>query len=142
MDIYIDCEWNSFGGDLISMALVADDGREFYQVLPCDNPDPWVIEHVIPVLNQRATTLEAMRTYLQWFLMGFDSIHIIADWPEDIERFCAMLITGPGMRLNTPPLTMEVLRVDSVSLLPHNALEDARALRFHCLANRSLSKEG
>jgi hypothetical protein len=40
-----------------------------------------------------------------------------------------VLITGPGTRLDTPPLTMEVLRVDTVSTNPHNALADATALR-------------
>ena len=33
MNIYIDCEFNGFGGKLISMALCADDGREFYEVV-------------------------------------------------------------------------------------------------------------
>jgi len=31
--------------------------------------------------------------------------------------------------LNTPPLTMEVLRIDAESTLPHNALHDARGIR-------------
>ncbi len=29
MNIFIDGEWNSYGGDLISLALVAEDGRTF-----------------------------------------------------------------------------------------------------------------
>jgi hypothetical protein len=54
---------------------------------------------------------------------------IIADWPEDIKHFCDALITGPGLRLDTPPLTMEIRRdIDAVSAVPHNALEDARGI--------------
>ena len=70
-----------------------------------------------------------MQESLQKFLHGFDKVHIVADWPEDIKHFCDALIIGPGMRLNTPPLTMEVLRIDAQSTLPHNALHDARGIR-------------
>ena len=53
------------------------------------------------------------------------------DWPEDIEHFCAALICGPGMRINTPPLTMEIRRdLNGASQLPHNALADAKANRL------------
>lgn len=49
---------------------------------------------------------------------------------EDIAFFCKVLICGPGVRLNTPPLTLEIRRdLDGIpSDLPHNALHDARAL--------------
>jgi hypothetical protein len=56
-------------------------------------------------------------------------VHLVADWPEDIQHFCEALITAPGLRIDTPPLTMEIRRdLDAVSALPHNALEDARAI--------------
>ncbi len=41
MNIWIDCEFNEFGGDLISMALVADDGQEFYEVLELENDEKY-----------------------------------------------------------------------------------------------------
>lgn len=44
MRFFIDCEFNEFRGELISMALVAEDGREFYEVLPCPNPGAWVAQ--------------------------------------------------------------------------------------------------
>lgn len=140
MKLWIDCEWNDFRGELISMALVADDGREFYQALPCANPSQWVAEHVMPVVNilinhgDYATAERMLRESLQRFLMGFDSVHIIADWPEDIERFCRALIVAPGLRINTPPLTMEILRIEGVSACPHNALADAIGFRAACMA--------
>lgn len=129
MNIYIDCEFNEFRGELISMALVAEDGREFYRVLPCPRPKQWVAEHVIPVLRANPVSREEFQAALCYYVAQFDTIHLVADWPEDIAHFCESLITGPGMRLATPPLTMEIRRdLDAVSRLPHNALEDARAI--------------
>jgi len=136
MKLYIDCEWNSFGGELISMALVDKKGCYFYEELGCDNPDPWVKEHVMSVLDKSPISKIEFQTKLQDFLNRYDSVHIISDWPEDIVWFCKMLITGPGTRLSTPPLTMEVLRVDSISLRPHHALSDAIGLRDHVTQHR------
>lgn len=133
MRLFIDCEWNEFGGDLISMALVPESMRYtyFYAVLPCLHPGEWVAEHVIPVMWEYSPRRVANSAHLASLLAGyldkFETCHIVADWPEDIERFCKALITGPGMRIATPPLTMEILRVDSVSAIPHNAFADASA---------------
>lgn len=127
-NIYIDCEFNGFGGELISMALVAEDGEEFYEVLTCkDYITPWVAQHVMPILNKEAVSLSVFQTKLQQFLHHYTAVHIIADWPDDIKYFCQALITGPGTRINTPALTMEIARIETDSKLPHNALEDARA---------------
>jgi hypothetical protein len=129
MKMFIDGEWNSYGGELISLALVPEVGEHFYEVLGCDNPDPWVAENVMPKLGKDAITMRLMQEFLEVYLSQFESIHIVADWPEDIMWFCKVLITGPGTRINTPPLSLEVLRVDTVSMNPHNALADAGALR-------------
>jgi len=132
MNIWIDCEWNDYKGNLISMALVDEAGVEWYAVMECVNPSPWVAENVMPWLRD---TPIVGRTYmqesLQRFLSSFSTVHIIADWPEDIQHFCELLIVGPGLRINTPPLTMEVRRdINSeASEVPHNALADARAMR-------------
>jgi hypothetical protein len=134
MNIYIDCEWNSFDEDLISMALVSETGAEFYEVLECTEPHPWVLEHVIPVLNKDSISFKSFQDKLNKYLLQFDSINIIADWPEDIEKFCSVLITGPGERLHSPPLSMQILRIDSESELPHNALEDARGIRLAAMS--------
>jgi hypothetical protein len=128
MKLYLDCEFNEFRGELISMALVAHDGREFYEVLPCESPGAWVEEHVMPILGKAPISIENFQSSLQQFLIQFDAVHIVADWPEDIQHFCNSLITGPGIRLNTPPLTMEVVRIAAPSDQPHNALADARGI--------------
>lgn len=129
MRLFIDGEWNGYQGDLISLALVAEDGSEWYEVLGCKWPENWVAEHVMPKLGKQAISYKEMQESLTLFLNKFDCVHIVADWPEDIEWFCHVLITGPGERLDIPPLTMEVVRVDTVSKNPHNALADAQALR-------------
>lgn len=135
MNIFIDCEWNEFGGDLISMALCAESGPEFYEVLPCDNPGEWVAKNVIPFLDKEPVSEEEFKNKLARYLAQFDSVNIISDWPEDISRFCEALITGPGLRLNTPPLTMRIMRIDAESEKPHNALFDARGIRAAVLSN-------
>jgi len=128
MKIFLDTEFNEFKGDLISLALVTEDGEEFYEVLECPNPGPWVKENVLPILYKLPIAFSDFQTRLQGFLMQFNEVHIIADWPEDIKHFCESLITSPGNRLNTPPLTMSVFRFDATSELPHNALADARGI--------------
>lgn len=135
MRLFLDCEFNEFQGELISMALVAEDGREWYEALPCEAPKPWVAEHVMPIIGKTPlATKKALTMSLSAFLAQFGTVHIVADWPEDIAHFCEALIIGPGWRTETPPLTLEVLRIEVESELPHNALADARAIRIAVMA--------
>jgi len=134
VNIFIDCEWNEFGGELISMALCAETGEEFYEVLPCDEPGEWVAKNVIPILDKEPIEMDEFQTKLARFLAQFMSVNIIADWPEDIANFCKVLITGPGLRINTPPMSMQIMRIDAESAKPHNALHDARGIRKAVLA--------
>lgn len=128
--LWIDCEFNGFEGELISMALVDKSGRSWYRSLGCEFPSDWVAEHVMPIIGIPAQSRNSIQKDLHAFLSRYAAIHVIADWPEDIKHFCELLITGPGKRIDTPPLTMEVRRdLDAVSALPHNALADAIAIR-------------
>jgi|JI6StandDraft_1071083.scaffolds.fasta_scaffold272109_2 hypothetical protein len=128
MKMWIDCEWNEFGGELISMALVTKNSGEWYEVLPCEKPGAWVAQHVIPILGKSPITkVDAQRNLRAW-LAKFDSCEIVADWPEDVARFCDFLIIGPGMRIDTPPLSFSIFRIDAPSEVPHNALHDARGI--------------
>lgn len=130
MKIYIDCEFNEFKGELISMALVAEDGYEFYEVLECKNPGPWVKQNVMPILNKDPVPDYIFKMKLFGYLNWFDSIHLIADWPEDIKHFCEAVIVSPGEMMNIPSFSCEVRRDLNTnnSKLLHNALADARAL--------------
>lgn len=131
MKIFLDTEFNGFHGELISIGLIDYSGRSFYRVLECAEPVEWVDEHVMTVLGAAPITRQQLQIDLENWLSGYAKAHVIADWPEDIEHFCRLLITGPGTRINTPPLTMEVDRMlhSEKSEVPHNALFDARAIR-------------
>ena len=133
MRLWLDTEFNDFKGALISMALVADDGREWYEVLPCESPSPWVADNVMPVLYKKPLKdARALSDSLFMFLVQFETVLVVADWPEDISHFCNALIVGPGERIDTPRLSFELWRglpnTSEISEIPHNALEDARAL--------------
>jgi len=134
--IWIDTEFNEHADrhELISMALVVEDGREWYEVLPCPRPGAWVAENVMPKLGKPAISHEHFAASLREFLSEYEAIHVIGDWPTDIALFCDALIVGPGCRIDTPQLTMEVIRLDGESANPHNALADARGIREAHLA--------
>jgi hypothetical protein len=147
MRYFLDTEYNGFGGDLLSLALVPDDdSEEFYVTIAHEGPlDPWVERHVVPFLDMvperlnsprmsRAAAAEALAIWLQ----HDPAPEIFADWPEDLAQFAMLLVTGPGQMHAVPPL---VLRFEPLanfstaanSTVPHNALHDARALRDHVM---------
>ena len=94
MRYFLDTEFNGFGGALLSIALVPEEGEEFYAVLECADPiEPWVQRHVLPYLDtvpmshrqlplSRAGAVAAVQHYLQ----ADDDPLIVADWPEDIAH--------------------------------------------------------
>ena len=147
MRYFLDTEYNGFGGALLSLALVPEDGgEEFYAVLTFDGPiDPWVERHVMPYLD---TVPEALRTprlprhaaaqaLAAWLSHDAEPL-IVADWPEDLAQLAMLLIVGPGQMMSVPALTLrfEPLQGFSTaanSAVPHNALHDARALRDHVM---------
>lgn len=138
--LWIDTEFNEFRGELISIAIVDEQGREFYEVLPppLAGYGPWVAQHVVPILHKKAITMAELQAKLHAFLAGYKSAHLVADWPEDIEHFLRLLIVGPGQRIGPDRWTMEVRRdlpnTADTSAIPHNALEDAKALRLAHIA--------
>jgi len=142
MKLIIDCEFNQL--QLMSMALVPETGEPFYEVVVVgDYLTDWVRENVVPVLNKEAIWLNKFQVKLSEYLNQFTSIELIADWPEDIAFFCRALITGPGERLDTPPLSMTVRRdLDAVSRVPHNALEDALAIHALYFGSSEVDQHG
>lgn len=139
MRLFLDTEFNEFQGSLISMALVPETGLHspFYQSLGCENPGPWVAEHVMPFINQEPVDFPTFQQRLQAFLGSWDEVTIVADWHEDIIHFCQSLTTGPGMRIATPTLNFQIRRdLDTVqSQIPHNALADAQAMLLSARLN-------
>lgn len=140
MRLWLDTEFN--GRELISLALVDENGREWYEVLPCEHPTPWVKANVLPVLNKQATTPKRMVQSLAAWLGHYSAVHVMADWPDDFVHFCSALAPTPGTRLPTPPLSMELVQPPEkvASAIPHNALEDARALKHTHM--RALAADG
>lgn len=143
MRYFLDTEFNGFGGELISLALVPEHGdQEFYALLELPAElHPWVERHVVPYLNavptsaqhEVMTRLEAAEALCAYFAGDAEPV-IVADWPDDIAYFCSLLITGPGDMVPIGSLKFEFVSspgfsTAAISKVPHNALHDARALR-------------
>ncbi|HEY0626758.1 MAG TPA: hypothetical protein VGD10_08485 [Allosphingosinicella sp.] len=143
MRYFLDTEFNGFGGELISLALVPEYGdQDYYAVLPLPEAlHPWVERHVVPYLNSvplgvlgGETTRRAAAEEIARYLAGDPDPVIVADWPDDIGYFCHLLVTKPGDMAEVGGLRFELLRNPGFSTaqnsaVPHNALHDARALR-------------
>ena len=136
MKLWLDTEFNGWEGDLISMGITSEDGREFYEVLECSNPVAWVKENVVPLLLKDSISRGLFTKKLEQYLSQWDSVEVIADWPRDLELFYSSLLVGNGWMINVPKQfsTKLVRGLDTHSLLPHNAIEDARALKAAYLA--------
>lgn len=148
MRYFLDTEFNGFGGALLSLALVPDDGsEELYITLSCADPiHPWVEQNVVPYLDHVPVGLVSPRLdrpsaagALAAFLGHDPAPEIIADWPDDIAHFNQLLLIGPGRMITMPTLVFRLVTLPGFSTaensaVPHNALHDARALRDHLLA--------
>ena len=144
MRYFLDTEYNGWGGALLSLALVPDAGEELYLTLDWDGAlEQWVERNVVPYLDTvpanlvspRMSRADAART-IAHYLAGDPDPLIVADWPEDIALFNALLVTGPGVMAEVPGLRFEFISLVGFSTaanskVPHNALHDARALRDH-----------
>jgi hypothetical protein len=146
MRYFLDTEYNGWGGALLSLALVAEDGEELYVTLDWDVPlEKWVERYVLPYLDTVPESLKSPRMSradaagtVAHFLGRDPEPLIIADWPEDIAQFANLVVTGPGMMAEVPGLTFRYMPLSgfstaATSKVPHNALHDARALRDHLL---------
>lgn len=147
MRYFLDCEYNGFGGALLSLALVPEDGgEELYLTFDCAGPfDPWVERNVMPYLDHVPDALRLPRVgrepaarAIAMYLAHDDEPEIVADWPSDIELFCGLLSIAPGRMVAISQLGFRLIRLGSFSPaensdVPHNALHDARALREHVM---------
>jgi hypothetical protein len=148
MRYFLDCEYNGFGGALLSLALVPEDGgEELYLRFDCAHPiEPWVARNVLPYIDHvpeaaklpvmdREQSARAIAMYL-----GHEvDPEILADWPTDLELLCGLLSFAPGRMVTMPETRFRLLNLGTFSpaensAVPHNALHDARAFRDHILA--------
>jgi hypothetical protein len=147
MRYFLDCEYNGFGGALLSLALVPEDGGdELYLTFDLADPvEPWVERNVLPFIGNVPEALklpvmtreQAAHTIAMY--LGHDvEPEILADWPTDIELLCGLLTFAPGRMVAVPETRFRLLTLGTFSpaensAVPHNALHDARALRDHVL---------
>lgn len=133
MDLYLDTEFNGFGGQLISLALATSSGsgKHFYSVLPLpDRVNPWVAEHVVPLLEQKPESLIMMRHRLREYLQRREPVTVYADYPADFLHLLELMTGAAFADSWAADLTMVLLRhTEPKPEIPHNALSDAIALR-------------
>lgn len=131
--LYLDTEFNGFGGELISMALVSMDNKEFYEVIDLPKKiDPWVQQNVLPVLDKEPRRPIYFRTEFLNFIKQFAYPEIYCDWYSDAVHFFNQF-SGPDHSTSLDwPCTLHLLRTPPgfklPAQVPHNALSDARAL--------------
>ena len=139
MRYYLDCEFDGFGGPLMSLALVREDGQGVNYVFPMAVADPWVAANVVPYLYSapvggKAWERRAAAMDLAWFLKDDEDPVIISDWPADVRYFCELVEFPMGEMAPIASLKFQIVRVDAYpTTLPgaiqHNAWCDAMALR-------------
>ena len=134
-------------GALLSLALVADSGEEFYVVVEHEGPlEQWVERNVVPFRHgsrgaSKPAPVAARRAEaLAFFLVGDpDPLIIIADWPEDIAHFASLLVTGPGLMVPLPNLRFQLVALTGFSTAANSssaqrASRCPRAFRDHLTA--------
>ena len=141
MRYFLDTEFNGFGGELISIALVPeDDGlAPFYGAVECQDPTPWVIEQIIPRLDVEPVTRSRLVDQFAAYLIDDPEPVLVADWPEDIAHAARLLIIGPGLMKPVRNIRFDLVDPSLVSsgtgsAIPHNAYHDALRLRADVLA--------
>jgi hypothetical protein len=98
MRYFLDAEFNRFGGQLISITLAPEDAdaSPFYETLDCQEPEPWALARVLPVLRTVSISRARMIVKLAEYLRGDPTPVVTADWPADIAHLAMLLVTGPG----------------------------------------------
>ncbi|WP_230631230.1 3'-5' exoribonuclease [Burkholderia thailandensis] len=141
MRVYVDTEFTDFiDCELISIALVAEDGREFYgERNDFDRRicSPFVHEAVLPQLGQypdRVFSRENLRSALLEWLRPFESGIFCLDFPGDWDLLVDALDGVPnGWQGLLVRDQADQVRLESYYKQfggRHHALHDARALRY------------
>lgn len=153
MRVYLDTEFtclNRYTYALISLALVAADGRELYIELTegwtVEDCSPFTREVVLPQLNLKdlGLNLEQARAQLLEFLSGLGECEVVSDsmswdWPLLIE-LAGRTGLPDGVVSGEVPSDLEL---GNMTDAPHHALQDARMLcRAMEFARPSLNLQG
>ncbi len=151
---FLDTEFNGWNGEMLSLALVRDDGASIYlretneflhSLDQSGRLDPWVRDNVCPLLDRHpfdvhttvASSSEWAHTIGEFLYRDTSSPpQVFADWPSDIADLCKLLLTGPGEAVPMPHQThftilrhLDVYPTSLKEAVQHNAWWDAMALR-------------
>lgn len=144
MKYYLDTEFDGFGGALISLALVREDGQSIYLVdQEVEVQDEWVKENVIPILFDIPEDNVALccpskdwGSVFAGFLYEKGDPQIICDWPSDAVYIAELLMTGPGIAVpmsNQTHITIlrhvDIYPTTLEGAVQHNAWWDAMAIK-------------
>lgn len=141
MRLFLDCEFTQLSAQakLISLALVGQDGREFYvEVIDawleedCSEfvkeivlPQPWGGQYAMPIIEARSALLRFLATY-------DEELEVATDAPEyDWELFCELTYHDgkwPKNVRNYPTDATTLSPTSDGDELPHHALLDARII--------------
>lgn len=141
MRLFLDCEFTQLSNQakLISLALVAEDGREFYVELlgtwRDEDCSDFVKEIVLPQLWGETYSLPIVeaRDALLAFQASFEGeLEIVTDAPAyDWELFCELVYDDgkwPRNVRNFPTDAATLTALSDGAELPHHALLDARII--------------
>lgn len=149
MKLFLDCEFTQLNQStkLISLALVAESGDEYYVELTdtylVEDCSDFVIQKVLPQLNlpEHGKSLIEAQTALKVFLDGINGpLEVCSDAPEwDWDFFCQLAYVDhrwPAQIANHATNLIHLFRhleaadIGDLTLpeLPHHALLDARVL--------------
>ncbi|MDY1047597.1 3'-5' exoribonuclease [Pseudomonas coleopterorum] len=138
MRLYLDCEFTrlSAAAKLISLALVAEDGREFYAELQgtwrLEDCSDFVKEIVLPQLwggEYAMPLIEARLALLRFFATYNEELNVVTDAPAyDWGLFCELAYHDgkwPKNVRNFPTDAATPTAMNDEEELPHYALLDA-----------------
>jgi hypothetical protein len=127
--ISLDVELTDWRGDIVSIGMISECGRELYIEVEHSGPSRWTVDNVYPKLGGRALRVPDARRAVGRYLKLFDACRIVVDWPDDIRALCGLLTFGEGRKEPTPPLSFEIADICvPVSGASHHALVDAKDL--------------
>ncbi|MFK4231647.1 3'-5' exonuclease family protein [Pseudomonas guariconensis] len=141
MRLFLDCEFTQLNAQakLISSALVAEDGKEFYvEVMDawreedCSEfvkeivlPQLWGGEYAMPIIEARSALLRFLATY-------DEELEVVTDAPAyDWELFCELAYDNGRWPRNVRKYPTDATTLSPTSdgaELPHHALLDARII--------------
>lgn len=141
MRLFFDCEFTqlSSAAKLISLALVAENGREFYVELQdtwqAEDCSDFVKEIVLPQLwggSYSLPIVEAKMSLLGFLASFKKEVEIVTDAPQyDWELFSDLAYKDGHWPRNVGNFPIDATTLEAISLgapLPHHALMDARII--------------